>query len=237
MIPSGQTQIGKILRWPLKAVPRTAVVPIMSGRARGFKWIVGASIHGCWLGIYERTKQERFCTARRPDDFVYELGAQAGFYSLLASRLVGPQGTVYSFEPLPHNVHFLKEHVALNGATNIKILELAVSSTNGTGFFEDGAGPLQGGLSERGTREVRVASLDALFAEERLRPPNLLKIDIEGGGLQACLGARNLLAAHRPSIFLAIDAPSDYECCDFLRTLGYRIDEFDVNEVIATARR
>ncbi len=237
MIPSGQTQIGRMLRWPLKLVPKAAVLPIMLGPTRGFRWVVGASIHGCWLGLYESSKQKRFAAAVSRNDVVYDLGAQAGFYSLLASRLVGPQGTVYSFEPLPRNVHFLNEHVALNGVTNIKILELAVSSTDGTGFFEDGAGPLQGGLSERGTREVRVASLDALFAQGQLRAPNVVKIDIEGGGLQACIGARNLLAAHRPSIFLAIDAPSDYECCDFLRTLGYRIDEFDVNEVIATARR
>lgn len=234
LIPSGQTQIGKMLRWPLKALRKTAVVPIMSGPARGFRWVVGASIHGCWLGTYEKTKQKRVCAAIRLNDVVYDLGAQAGFYSLLASRLVGPQGMVYSFEPLPRNVHFLKEHVARNDVTNIKIFELAISSTDGTGLFEDGAGPLQGGLSERGNREVRVASLDALFSEGQLRPPNVVKIDIEGGGLQACIGAKKLLETHMPSVFLAIDAQSDYECCDFLKTLGYRIDEFDVNEIVAT---
>jgi FkbM family methyltransferase len=235
VIPSGQTSIGKMLRLPLQVVPKDAVVPIMSGAGRGFRWIVGASTHGCWLGTYEKSKQKQFAAAVSRDDVVYDLGAQAGFYSLLASRLVGPQGMVYSFEPLPRNVHFLKEHVALNGVTNIKIFELAVSSTDGTGLFEDGAGPLQGGLSERGAREVRVASLDALFAEGQLRPPNVVKIDIEGGGLQACIGAKTLLATHKPSVFLAIDAVSDYECCEFLRALGYRIDEFEVNEIIATA--
>jgi FkbM family methyltransferase len=165
---------------------------------------------------------------------VYDLGAQAGFYSLLASRLVGPQGAVCSFEPLPRNVRFLKEHIALNGVTNIKVFELAISSADGTAQFEEGPNPLQGSLSERGAREVRVARLDTLFAEGHLRSPNVLKIDIEGGGLQACLGAKKLLKTHRPAVFLAIDADSDYECCDFLRTLGYRIHEFDVNEIVAT---
>ena len=235
MIPSGQTQIGKILRWPLKAVPKAAVIPIMSGRARGFKWIVGASIHGCWLGTYERTKQKRFAAAVSRNDVVYDLGAQAGFYSLLASRLVGPQGMVYSFEPLPRNISFLKQHIALNEVTNIKVFELAAASTDGTGLFQDGAGPLQGGLSERGRREVRVASLDTLFGEGQLRPPNVLKLDIEGGGLQACIGAKELLAAYRPLVLLAIDAASDYQCCDLLRTLGYSIDEFEPNEIVAQA--
>jgi FkbM family methyltransferase len=234
MIPSGQTRIGKLLRLPLQVVPKGAVLPIMSGPARGLKWVVGASIHGCWLGSYERTKQRRFAAAISPNDVVYDLGAQAGLYSLLASRLVGPQGAVYSFEPLPRNVRFLKEHIALNGITNIKIFELAISSTDGTARFADGASPLEGGLSERGRRDVRVARLDTLLSESQLRPPNAIKIDIEGGGLQACLGARKLLEIHKPVVFLAIDADSDYECCDFLRTLGYRIEEFERNEIVAT---
>lgn len=233
MIPSGQSQIGKVLRWPLKAMPKTAVIPIMSGPSRGFRWVVGASIHGCWLGTYEKTKQRRFAAAIRRNDVVYDLGAQAGFYSLLASRLVGPQGMVYSFEPLPRNIRFLKKHIALNGVTNIEVFEMAVASADGTGLFEDGAGPLQGSLSECGRREVRVASLDTMFSEGQLRPPNVLKLDIEGGGLQACIGAHKLLAAYRPSVLLAIDAVSDYECCDLLRNLGYSIEEFEPNEIIA----
>jgi FkbM family methyltransferase len=234
VIPSGQTPIGQLLRSPLELVPKNAVVPILSGPARGLKWVVGASIHGCWLGIYERTKQKRFAAAIRPNDVVYDLGAQAGFYSLLASRLVGPQGAVYSFEPLPRNVRFLKEHIELNGITNIKIFELAISGTDGTARFADGASPLEGMLNESGAREVRVARLDTLLPESQLRPPNVIKIDIEGGGLQACLGARKLLEIHKPVVFLAIDAESDYECCGFLRTLGYQIEEFEQNEIIAT---
>ena len=230
-----QTQLGKIIRWPLKAVPKATVMPIMSGPARGLRWIVGSSIHGCWLGTYEKVKQKRFAAAIRSNDVVYDLGAQAGFYSLLASRLVGSHGGVYAFEPLPRNVRFLREHIELNEATNIKVFELAISSTDGTGRFDDGPNPLQGGLNECGTREVRVASLDALSSRGELRPPSVLKIDIEGGGLQACLGAKVLLTTYKPTVFLAIDAQSDYECCEFLRTLGYRIDEFDINEIIATA--
>ena len=148
VIPSGQTQIGKVLRWPLKAVPKAAVIPIMSGPARGLKWVVGASIHGCWLGTYEKTKQKRFAAELKPNDVVYDLGAQAGFYSLLASRLVGPQGAVYAFEPLPRNVRLLQQHIDLNRATNINVFELAVGGTDGTAQFADGPNPLQGSLSE-----------------------------------------------------------------------------------------
>lgn len=155
---------------------------------------------------------------------------------MLGSRLVGTEGAVYAFEPLPRNVRFLQQHIKLNGVTNIDVFELAIGETDGTAQFADGPNPLQGSLNKRGPRTVRVAQLDTLFADGYLRPPNVLKIDIEGGGLQACLGAKKLLETYRPAVFLAIDAPSDYECCDFLRTLGYRIDEFDVNEIIATTK-
>ena len=202
-----------MLRWPLKLVPKAAVLPIMLGPTRGFRWVVGASIHGCWLGIYESSKQKRFAAAVSRNDVVYDLGAQAGFYSLLASRLVGPQGTVYSFEPLPRNVHFLKGHVALNGVTNIKILELAVSSTDGTGFFEDGAGPLQGGLSERGHGKfawpvwMRCSPRSATCSERR---------KIDSRGRMRVQWSEDSACDSKPSVFLQ-SMPLAYECCEFLR--------------------
>lgn len=201
VIPSGKTQLGRMLRWPLQAVPKASVIPIMSGPARGLRWIVGASIHGCWLGTYEKTKQKRFACELKPNDVVYDLGAQAGFYSLLASRLVGANGAVYSFEPLPRNVRFLQQHIKLNGITNISVLELAVGQTDGMARFADGPNPLQGSLSESGLRTVRVAQLDTLFSEGHLRPPKVLKIDIEGGGLAASLGAKKLLETYKPVVF------------------------------------
>lgn len=235
LIPSAQTLVGSMLRLPLKLVPRDAVVPILSGPARGFRWIVGSSTHGCWLGTYEKAKQARFAGAIGPGDVVYDLGAQAGVYSLIASRRVAPPGAVYAFEPLPRNIGFLQRHIELNAASNITVVEVALSDIEGNARFADGPNSLQGSLDERGQRVVRAASLDALLAQRYLRPPNAMKIDIEGGGLRACLGAKETLRLYKPVIFLAIDAASDYECCQFLQTLGYKIEEFAANEVVATA--
>ena len=47
--------LGRILRFPLKAVPRRMVIPILSGPNRGLRWIAGSSIHGCWIGWYGKT--------------------------------------------------------------------------------------------------------------------------------------------------------------------------------------
>jgi FkbM family methyltransferase len=200
----------------------------------GFDGSLVRAFTGAGLAPTRGKSKKRFSDAIRPDDIVYHLGAQAGLYSLLASRLIARQGAVYSFEPLTRNVQFLGQRIKLNQVTSINVFELAIGETDGAPQFSDGPNPLQGSPNERGLRTVRVARLDTLFSEGHLRPTKILKIDIEGGELQECLGTKKLLETHRPSVFLAIDAPSDYECCDLLRTLGYRIDEFDINGIIAT---
>jgi hypothetical protein len=89
---SNRTLLGKVLRLPLRLLPKGMAIPILRGSAKGLKWIVGSSNHGCWLGTYELEKQvalERFV---KPGMTVYDIGAQAGFYTLFFSRLVGGGG-------------------------------------------------------------------------------------------------------------------------------------------------
>ncbi len=50
---SDKSLFGKILRLPLRIIPAQTVMPIIQGKLKGKKWIVGASNHGCWLGSYE----------------------------------------------------------------------------------------------------------------------------------------------------------------------------------------
>lgn len=54
---SNKTLIGKLLRAPLRLIPRSAVFPILQGPLRGKRWTVGSGSHGCWLGSYEYSKQ------------------------------------------------------------------------------------------------------------------------------------------------------------------------------------
>jgi hypothetical protein len=66
-----------------------------------------------------------------PADDVYDLGANVGFYRLLASVLVGAHGHVFCFEPLPANVAVLKRHIEINRLTNCTVLPFAVSASDG----------------------------------------------------------------------------------------------------------
>jgi predicted RNA methylase len=94
-------------------------MPILQGPGRGIRWIVGAGTHGCWLGSYESEKQAVVAEALGPGMVFYDLGANAGFYTLLAARAVLPGGEVIAFEPLPENISYLRRHVERNGFRNV----------------------------------------------------------------------------------------------------------------------
>src|SRR3989454_7017615 len=105
---SSRSVAGKFLRWPLRFVPRELAVPIRQGALRGKRWVVGSSTHGCWLGSYEYTKRKLFESYVIAGDVVYDIGANVGFYTLLASVLVGRGGQVVAIEPLPRNIAYLR---------------------------------------------------------------------------------------------------------------------------------
>ena len=87
----------------------------------------------------------------------FDVGANAGYYTLLLARRVGPNGRVVAFEPNPINVAYLREHLRLNKFCNVEIVEAAVTDTDGTAFFS-GTGSM-GKLSKTGM-SVETVRLD-----------------------------------------------------------------------------
>lgn len=138
---SDQTVLGKMLRSPLKLIPQKAKVPIFQIKSlRGKRWIAGASNHGCWIGSYEYEKRILFERIVGQGKVVFDIGAHVGFYTLLASALTGDKGKVFAFEPVPENLNHLSRHLVLNGVSNVKIFDAAVSNRCGTLFFDDRPG-------------------------------------------------------------------------------------------------
>jgi FkbM family methyltransferase len=222
---------GRILRWPLRLVPRTAQVRIVQGPLRGKKWIAGSSNHGCWLGSYEYEKQMAFCREVRKGSVVYDLGANVGFYSLLASTLAGNEGMVFSFEPSPRNLHYLSKHVELNRISNCRIFDVAVSSSDGVAQFYLDPNHAEGRLipgEQKHTVPVKTVKLDTLVFSRKMAPPDLLKCDIEGGEYEALKGAEATLRQFAPVIFLATHGPEVHRhCCELLVSLGYELLPLD----------
>jgi len=220
--------LGRLIRFPLRLIPKNAAVPILQGRFKGKKWIVGSANHGYWLGSYEFKKRLLFERIIPPDSVVYDVGGFVGYYTLLASVLVGEQGQVVTFEPLPRNLYYLKEHLRLNGITNVTVVEAAVSDQAGTLSFKEGPSRAMGRLSKDGGLEVQAVRLDDLVERGELPEPQFMKVDVEGAEVRVFAGARRLLERCHPTIFLDTHGSDIHaESCRLLTELGYRLETID----------
>jgi FkbM family methyltransferase len=198
---SNKSLIGRLLRLPLKLIPGNKIMPVLQGPLKGKKWIVGSGTHGYWLGSYELEFQKKFSGYIKEGSVVYDLGANAGFYSLLASVLTGENGKVFAFEPVKANLDFLYKHIELNGINNIKVVPKAVADIDGVLKFGLGSSSFTGRIDAQGRTEVEAVKLDTFIRDNP--KPDVIKIDIEGGESKALIGAKVLLRNYKPVIFLA----------------------------------
>jgi FkbM family methyltransferase len=198
---------------------------IRSGALQGAKWIAGSAPHGSWLGTYERHVQRLFCERIHPGDVVLDIGANVGFFTLLASKLAGPDGHVHAFEPVPRNLHYLDQHIRLNGIANVSVHPLAIASASGSARFRSGQHPSMGQLAGAGELHVVTASLDDLIASGRIRKPAFIKMDIEGAESEALRGAATLLCATGITIVLSTHGYAQHElCCSILQEANFNVE-------------
>jgi FkbM family methyltransferase len=94
----------------------------------------------------------------------------------LASELVGPRGKVFAFEPLPRNIYYLKEHLRLNQCDNVEVIEAAVAEDNGFTYFEEVPKGYTSHISRNGCLNVREIGLDKLVLNNKLPPPDYMKM-------------------------------------------------------------
>ena len=220
--------LGKLLRLPLRLLPKTMPMPILQGKLRGKKWIVGSGEHGYWLGSYEMGKRLAFEKEITPDSVIYDIGANVGFYSLLAAELAGTNGHVYAFEPLPRNIEYLSQHAQINHYETIKIIEAAVSDHEGEAYFDLGASTAMGYLAQAGELKVKVVCLDEMFARGEILPPDYMKIDVEGAEFEVIQGSQNILEAYHPTLFLDThNRTAHQQTLDRLERLGYQFTILD----------
>ena len=137
--------------------------------------------------------------AIQPDDCVWDIGANVGFYTKLFSERVGPQGRVFAFEPSPANRGRLQD--AVKGLDNVVIVPVALSDASGTAVLRQGDDSL--GATSRlldspvgAGVEVQVKRGDDLTAEGVL-PPTVIKVDTEGFEVEVLEGLTRVLASPR----------------------------------------
>jgi len=173
----------------------------------------------------------------KPGGVVWDVGANMGLFSFAAAGLAGAAGRVYAFEPDAVMARLLRRSARLNPeAAPVEIIPCAVAEDLGLAHFEiaqrsrasnalEGFQLSQGG----GVRELEtVVTVSLDWLAERLPPPDVLKIDVEGAELAVFRGARQLLKTKRPILIFELTRPNWDEESHLLGDLGYTLFDSEV---------
>jgi FkbM family methyltransferase len=156
----------------------------------------------------ERSFVDRFL---RPGMTVLDIGAHHGYYTLLASRKVGPRGLVLAIEASPRERKTLRLHVRINRCKNVRIESRALGEVEGTAELylvrgtETGCNSLRKPDVAQPTEivSVRVDLLDCVLRDQNVARVDFIKLDVEGAELSVLKGAAQLLTNQQRPVILA----------------------------------
>ena len=164
---------------------------------------------------YEPLETELVAKLVRSGMTFLDIGANIGYYFILASNLVGDEGHVVAFEPSPENVGILRRNISLNRLSNVTVEECAISNDESRiplylshinagdhriyigdddDFYNAGR--------ERESTTVRSITLDEYLAGQGLQP-DFIKLDIQGAEDLALKGMIETLRRNSEVIMMA----------------------------------
>jgi FkbM family methyltransferase len=174
----------------------------------------------------------------RPDDVFYDIGANIGLYSVVVGVRLGPPGHVYAFEPHAANVEALLRNFALNrlhAVATVTSTPLDSSERWDDFSYMSTSGGSSG--SQFGTtlddheqpfdptcRELKFATtVDRLIEQQVVRPPDLVKIDVDGNELLILEGMRETLAGPRPprAVQVEVNLRHRERLLSFMESVGF----------------
>jgi FkbM family methyltransferase len=207
---------------------------------------------GIWMELNPRTSQgyvrgqgeipvqQVLAERTKPGMVFYDLGANIGFFSLLAARLVGASGKVFSLEPDANVAARLRRNVARNGFDNVTVVEAGVWSSSGNMNFiiadssspDHGLGRFAIGNEASAGSPARCIALDDFI--KNAPPPDAIKCDVEGAEVEVFRGAEKLLEMHRPWMVCEIHSPeNDRSLRSHLARFRYHLEAVDANHLLA----
>lgn len=169
---------------------------------------------------------------KQGDTFI-DIGANVGIYSFLATKIIGSTGKVISIEPDPNTFYGLSKSVKLNGYSQIRCINLALSNCSGEAQFyvgDDSVGnSLLSSFEYDSVKKVKVETFDRVLSGSNLEKIRLIKIDVEGAEYLTIQGMKGFLkSGTRPPIFCEVRGaastrnPNTYNSIkDFLKKFNY----------------
>jgi len=209
-------------------------VQIAAGLLQGLPFCLAMqSEKAYWLGTYAPELQDAIRQWVAPGVVIYEAGANVGYTSLCLGRAAGPSGQVYCFEPLPGNIERLSQNLDLNrDVCRFQVMPMAVAGESGQAQFQvhasDDMGKLVGSAGRPETYQqsitVEPVSLDDIAYKRHTPPPQVVKMDIEGGEVLALPGMERLLHEAKPVFLLELHGPESVRAAwQVLTQAGYSI--------------
>jgi FkbM family methyltransferase len=187
----------------------------------------------CLTGRYAPAEGALVRDALAPGGTFVDVGANIGYFALLAAARVGERGRVVALEPDPRMAAAVRENVALNGLRQVHVVPVAAAEAEGeavlAGFAEEegnwGVSALSGGAPADGRPSftVRCAPLDRVLDEAGVGAVDLVKIDVEGAERRVLAGMRGGLRGGRYRRVLVEMHP--WEFADFAAELGAMAEE------------
>jgi FkbM family methyltransferase len=192
-------------------------------------WAVGARI--AIKRSYEPHVTRLLRRLLKPGAIFIDIGANIGYYTLLAAAHVGSGGKVIAFEPSSDNCRILRMSLQANHYTNVTLYPYAVADVEElVGFgMDDSNGRISLDDPASAAYQVRAVTLDTFLKDEP--QIDIIKMDIEGAEGRALYGMRNIIRRHRPimvtefsprGLSIASNISSE-EYLNQLRDLGYQI--------------
>lgn len=211
-------------------------IKVRGGINRGMVWTLFPWT-SYWRGNHEPTLQEAILqTGNLTGKCCWDLGAHYGFYSVAFAHLAGISGRVYAFEPSESAFLKLKTHKSLNSLEQLTIFKAAVSDTSGEKELirYDSAESTTShfAFTDESTKKapfrsmVTTYALDELVEKGTISPADIIKIDVEGHGHKALLGAINSIRRSRPIIFMGVHCIEEKQAVEkLLKEDGYELKD------------
>ncbi|HKP61994.1 MAG TPA: FkbM family methyltransferase [Polyangiales bacterium] len=198
-------------------------------------------------GSYEPGLVVAMWSLLEPGGCFVDVGANEGYFSVIASKLVGASGRVLAIEPQQRLRSVLDTNFELNRVTNVEIVDVAVSDHRGSATLHlspdtnTGSTALQQSTSYRTAQStIETVTLEELLASRGIERVDLLKMDVEGFEYEAILGSPELFRRHvvraiaielHPRALVTRNHSCE-EILAFLKGHGYRLDlRFEHNTI------
>jgi FkbM family methyltransferase len=169
----------------------------------------------CYFGVWEPTLTHWIGTRLRPGDVFIDVGANIGYFSLLASRRVGQTGKVVALEASPEIFKHLNRNLALSKCTNVRALNLAVSDRKQSLELFEGPAENIGNTTTvsawanryhcRPRCQVKAMPLPGMLQPDEVKAARLIKIDVEGAEWSVVTGMTSMLSSCRADLEIIIE--------------------------------